>query len=245
MDNPENSHKSLESNILHSGDELFRRELNAASLESLIIACFYGKESRRWRVLEIKERLKSLGRLVQESSIIPALADIADKLENDRHHPFRLVEAGTEWLLVPKSAVFRALSSPRTLDPEKPLSETAKAVLLVILAYRKRGGVSKTKIERIIAVDAERAIEELQRFDLIRRDISLGYGSWLPTGQVLLALGFSQFSEIPGLSELEQFIDFAAESRNHEKLVAASEKAVIREVRTRRRRVERRSSVLG
>jgi hypothetical protein len=62
--------------------------------------------------------------------------------------PWRLLERGTEWILAPKSELVELLSGVIRLPLKEAniLSEEHKAVLLVVIGYRQKGGVSKTRV---------------------------------------------------------------------------------------------------
>ena len=114
------------------------------------MACLSGRESRRWTVLELVERLKSLGVRASRAGVTAALAELALELELWALAPWRLLERGTEWILEPKSELLELLSGVRGLPIKetKILSEEHKAVLLVVIGYRRKGGVSKTRVGR-------------------------------------------------------------------------------------------------
>ena len=65
--------------------------------------------------------------------------------------PWRLLERGTEWILAPKSELVQLLSGVRRLPLKEAmiLSEEHKAVLLVTIGYRQKGGVSKARVGEI------------------------------------------------------------------------------------------------
>ena len=106
------------------------------------MACLSGRESRRWTVLELVERLKSLGVRASRAGVTAALAELALELELSGWAPWRLLERGTEWILEPKSELLELLSGVRGLPSQKAkiLSEEQKAVLLVVIGYRRKGG---------------------------------------------------------------------------------------------------------
>jgi hypothetical protein len=56
---------------------------------------------------------------------------------------WRLLERGTEWILVPKSELLELLSGVRRLPLKeaKILSEEDKAVLLVVIGHRRKKGL--------------------------------------------------------------------------------------------------------
>src|SRR4029077_11222520 len=77
--------------------------------------------------------------------------------------PWRLLERGTEWILEPKSELVTLLSGVRglPLKEAKILSEEHKAVLLVVIGYRQKGGVSKARVGEILGLDASSYLDDL------------------------------------------------------------------------------------
>jgi hypothetical protein len=109
------------------------------------MACLSGRESRRWTVLELVERFKNLGVCASRASVTAALAELGLELELSSWAPWRLVERGTEWILVPKSELLALLCGMRELpvpEPEK-LSQEHKAVLLVVIGYGAKAAYPK------------------------------------------------------------------------------------------------------
>jgi hypothetical protein len=104
--------------------------------------------------LELVERFKSLGVCASRASVTAALADLALELELSGWAPWHLLERGTEWILEPKSELVALLSGVRRLPVKeaKILSEEHKAVLLVTIGYRQKGGVSKTRVGEILGL---------------------------------------------------------------------------------------------
>ena len=82
----------------------------------------------------------ALGELELEISLCPFL-------------PWSLVEQGTEWSLTPKSDLLELLSGVRKLPSisADTLTDEHKAVLLVVIGYRRKGGISRTRIGEILA----------------------------------------------------------------------------------------------
>src|SRR4029077_6402266 len=134
--------------------------------------------------------------------------------------PWRLLERGTEWILEPKSELLALLSGVRglPLKEAKILSEEHKAVLLVVIGYRRKGGVSKTRVGEILGLDASRYLDDLLREGLIYCDPSRELNFWRPTQSSLLALGFRSHTDIPALKELEEWFDTQKEIRAVAKL---------------------------
>ena len=116
------------------------------------MACLSGGESRCWTVGELVERFKNLGVCATRASVTAALAELGLELELSSWAPWRLLERGTEWILAPKSELLELLSGVRRLPLKeaKILSEEHKAVLLVVIGYRQKGGVSKTRVGEIL-----------------------------------------------------------------------------------------------
>jgi chromosome segregation and condensation protein ScpB len=136
------------------------------------MACLCGRESRRWTVLELVERLKNLGVCASRASVTAALAELA--LELGALAPWRLLERGTEWILEPKSELLEFLSGVRRLPlkERKVLSEEHKVVLLVVIGYRQKGGVSKARVGEILGLEASSILDDLLGQGLIYADPS-------------------------------------------------------------------------
>ena len=126
-------------------EELLQTQALSIDLREAVMACLSGRESRRWTVLELVERLKNLGVRASRAGVTAALAELAIELEISGWAPWRLLERGTEWILEPKSELLEFLSGVRGLPSEKAkiLSEEQKAVLLVVIGYRRKGGYPK------------------------------------------------------------------------------------------------------
>ena len=92
-----------------------------------------------------------------------ALAELGLELELSGWAPWRLLERGTEWILEPKSKLLEFLSGVRRLPLKeaKTLSEEHKAVLLVVLGHRRKGGVSKTRVGEILGLEASFYLDDL------------------------------------------------------------------------------------
>jgi hypothetical protein len=135
-----------------------RIEIQALSvdLREAVMACLCGGESRRWTIAELVERFKNLGVCASRASVTAALAELALELELSDWAPWRLLERGTEWILKPKSELVALLSGVRRLPLKeaKILSEEHKAVLLVVIGYRRKGGVSKARVGEILGLEA-------------------------------------------------------------------------------------------
>jgi chromosome segregation and condensation protein ScpB len=165
------------------------------------MACFSGGESRRWTVGELLERFKNLGICASRASVTAALAELALELELSGWAPWRPLERGTEWILAPKSELLELLSGVRRLPlkERKVLSEEHKAVLLVVIGYRQKGGVSKARVGEILGLEASLILDDLLSQGLIYADPSRELNFWRPTPVALLALGFRSYIDIPAL----------------------------------------------
>ena len=124
----------------------------AIDLKQAALACLAGAESHRWTVGELLARLKGLGVPGTRASVVRALAELELELELCPWAPWRLAERGQEWALVPKSELAGLLSGVRALPLEDPgrLSDEHKAVLLVVIGHRRKGGVSKTRVGELL-----------------------------------------------------------------------------------------------
>jgi hypothetical protein len=208
----------------------------AMDLKEAIMACLSGQESRRWTVGELFCRLKNLGVPCSRASLTGALGELGLELSLCPWAPWRLAERGQEWLLEPKSELAELLSGVRKLPLSDPgrLSDDHKAVLLVVIGHRRKGGVSKTRVGEILGLDASAYLEELRRLELVYTDPSRELPFWRPRSEALLALGFRASADVPELKELENWFD-------GQKLDAALTK--VKPARRLQRERERRASV--
>jgi chromosome segregation and condensation protein ScpB len=193
-------------------DEALSVELRAATL-----ACLSGGESRRWTISELVERFKKLGISASRASVTAALAELELELELAPWAPWRLAERGTEWILAPKSELMEVLLATRKVPLKAELSQSHKAVLLVVIGHRRKGGVSKTRIAEILALDPSPFLDDLLRQELVYADPAREINFWRPTRGALLALGLRSNADIPALKELEDWFESLAS-----KSVAAS-----------------------
>jgi chromosome segregation and condensation protein ScpB len=209
------------------------------------MACLSGKESRRWTVLELVERFKNLGVCASRASVTAALADLALELELSGWAPWRLLERGAEWILAPKSELLALLSGVRglPLKETKILSEEHKAVLLVTIGYRQKGGASKTRVGEILGLDASSILDDLLSQGLIYCEPSREVNFWRPTPSALLALGLRSHTDIPALKELEEWFDSQKEMRAIAKLDPFFERTNKLVSRRLKREIERRESL--
>jgi chromosome segregation and condensation protein ScpB len=224
-----------------------RVEIQALSvdLREAVMACLSGGESRRWTVLELVERFKNLGVCATRASVTAALAELALELEVSSWAPWRLLERGTEWILAPKSELLELLSGVRRLPLREAsdLSEEHKAVLLVVIGYRQKGGVSKTRVGEILGLEASSILDDLLSFGLIYCDPSREVNFWRPTPSALLALGLRSHTDIPALKELEEWFDSQKEIRGIAKLDPFFERTGKLASRRLKREIERRGTL--
>ena len=87
-------------------------------------------------------------------------------------------------------------------------------MLLVVIGYRRKGGVSKTRVGEILRLDAASYLDDLLSLGLIYCDPSRELNFWRPTPEALLALGLRSFADIPALKELEEWFDTQKEMRD-------------------------------
>jgi chromosome segregation and condensation protein ScpB len=222
-------------------------EIQALSIDlrEAVMACFSGGESRRWTVGELVERFKNLGVCASRAGVTAALAELGLELELSGWAPWRLVERGTEWILEPKSELIALLSGVRGLPLKEILSEEHKAVLLVVIGYRKKRGVSKARVGEILQMDAARYLDDLLSFGLIYCDPSRELNFWRPTPEALLALGLRSVADIPALKELEEWFDTQKEFRATAKLDPFFERTSKLASRRLKRELERRGTLGG
>ena len=217
---------------------LFRqtRSPNIYDLKEALMACLCGQESRRWTIGELFSRLKNLGVPCSWAALSGALSELELELELCSWAPWRLLERGQEWILEPKTELVELLSDVRKLPLSDPgrLSDDHKAVLLVVIGHRRKGGVSKTRIGEILGLDASAYLDELLRLELVYADPSRALPVWRPRSEALLALGFRSGADIPELKELEDWFD-------SQKLDAATTEA--KPARRLKRELKRRASV--
>ena len=224
-----------------------RVEIQALSvdLREAVMACLCGGESRRWTIAELLERFKNLGICASRASVTAALAELGLELELSGWAPWRLLERGTEWILEPKSDLIGLLSGVRRLPLKeaKILSEEHKAVLLVVIGYRRKGGVSKARVGEILGLDASLYLDDLLSQGLIYCDPSRELNFWRPTPSALLALGLRSHTDIPALKELEDWFDTQKEMRATAKLDPFFERTGKLASRRLKREIERRGTL--
>jgi chromosome segregation and condensation protein ScpB len=224
-----------------------RVEIQAVNvdLREAVMACLSGGESHRWTIGELIERFKNLGVCASRASVTAALAELELELELSGWAPWRLLERGTEWILTPKSKLLELLSGVRRLPLKeaKILSEEHKAVLLVVIGYRQKGGVSKSRVGEILGLEASSILDDLLSQELIYCDLSRELNFWRPTPSALLALGFRSHTDIPALKELEEWFDTQKEIRAITKLDPFFERTSKLASRRLKRELERRETL--
>ena len=70
-------------------------------------------------------------------------------------------------------------------------------MLLVTIGYRRKGGVSKTRVGEILGLEASSYLDDLLREGLIYCDPSREVHFWRPTPEALLALGYGLWRTFP------------------------------------------------
>jgi hypothetical protein len=137
------------------------------------------------------------------------------------------------------------LSGVRRLPVKQSLSEEHKAVLLVVIGYRRKGGVPKARVGEILQMDAALYLDDLLNEGLIYCDPSRELNFWRPTPEALLALGLGSFADIPALRELEEWFDTQGEMRAIARLDPFFEKTQKLAARRLKREIERRETISG
>jgi chromosome segregation and condensation protein ScpB len=226
-------------------EELLQTQALSIDLREAVMACLSGRESRRWTIAELVERLKNLGVRASRAGVTAALAELGLELELSGWAPWRLLERGPEWILEPKSELLEVLSGVRGLPVKeaKTLSEEHKAVLLVVIGYRRKGGVSKARVGEILGLEASSYLDDLLSRGFIYRDPSRELNFWRPTSQALLALGLRSSTDIPALKELEEWFDTQKEMRGIAKLDPFFERTSKLASRRLKREIERRETL--
>ena len=230
-------------------EELIGAQALSADLKTAIVACLTGRESQRWTVAELLGRLNNLGVHCSKPAVLGALGELELEMALCPFLPWNLVEHGTEWSLLPKSELIELLSGVRKLPgiSSDTLTDEHKAVLLVVIGYRHKGGVSKTRIGQILGLEAAPYLEDLREKDLVYTAPGKELNWWRPTPEALLALGLRSYSDIPELKALERYFDsqnsYQYDTQKEANLEPIFEKAQTSRVRRRRRELERRASV--
>jgi chromosome segregation and condensation protein ScpB len=89
------------------------------------------------------------------------------------------------------------------------LSEEHKAVLLVVIGYRQKGGVIKSRVGKILGLEASSYLDDLLSQGLIYCDPSRELNFWRPTSSALLALGLRSHTDIPALKRARSVVRHA------------------------------------
>ena len=116
-------------------------------------------------------------------------------------------------------------------------------MLLVVIGYRQKGGVSKTRVGEILGLEASSILDDLLSQGLIYCDPSRELNFWRPTPSALLALGFRSHTDIPALKELEEWFDAQKEMRGIAKLDPFFERTSKLASRRLKREIERRGTL--
>ncbi len=135
------------------------------------------------------------------------------------------------------------LPEATSLKEAKTLSEEHKAVLLVTIGYRRKGGVSKTRVGEILGLEASFYLDDLLSQGLIYCDPVRELNFWRLTPSALLALGLRSSTDIPVLKELEEWFDAQKEIRAVAKLDPFFERTSKLASRRLRREIERRGTL--
>jgi chromosome segregation and condensation protein ScpB len=231
-------------------EKLIGAQALSADLKTAIVACLTGRESQRWTVGELVDRLNNLGVHCSKPAVLGALGELELEMTLCPFLPWSLVEHGTEWSLTPKSELLELLSGVRKLPgiSSGALTDEHKAVLLVVIGYRHKGGVSKTRIAEILGLEAAPYLEDLRKKELVYTAPGKELNWWRPTPEALLALGLRSYSDIPELKALERYFDSQKSFQNgveaQANLDPILEKAQTSQARRSRRELERRASVL-
>jgi chromosome segregation and condensation protein ScpB len=228
-------------------EELVENQALSADLKQVVMACLCGQESRRWTIGELVERLGALGLSCSRASVTGALAELEVELELCTWAPWKLLERGTEWILAPKSELLALLAKERRLPVKDTLSDEHKAVLLVVIGHRRKGGVSKTRVGEILGLNASSYLDDLLSQELIYSDPARELNFWRPTPEALLALGFRSFADIPALKELEEWFETQQKEEKipRAKLHRFFDRTEKLASRRRKRELERRETVFS
>jgi hypothetical protein len=147
--------------------------------------------------------------------------------------------------MLSKSELLALLSGARRLPLKeaKILSEEHKAVLLVVMGYRQKGGVSRSRVGEILGLEAASILDDLLSQELIYCDPSRELNFWRPTPSALLALGLRSHTDIPALKELEEWFDSQKETRAIAKLDPFFKRTSKLASRRLKREIERRETL--
>jgi hypothetical protein len=189
-------------------EEELTTAVDEVDLRQALLSCFASRESYLWSVTELQVVLAGLGIRLSKAAINRLLGELSVELELSSWSPWMLVEGEKDWRLEPKSLLVSVLSGHRRITGAlaKLMSQHHKAVLLVVLCYKARGGISRTHINRVLGLESLELLGDLKRWRVVFPASGRGYVCWLPTSAALLALGYRTLAEIPGLKELEAWI---------------------------------------
>ena len=115
-------------------------------------------------------------------------------------------------------------------------------MLLVVIGYRRKGGVSKARVGEILGLEVSSYLDDLLSRGLIYCDPSRELNLWRPTQSALLALGLRCHTDIPALKELEEWFDTQKEMRATAKLDPYFERTSRLAARRLKREIERRGT---
>ena len=116
-------------------------------------------------------------------------------------------------------------------------------MLLVVIGYRQKGGVSKTRVGEILGLEVAPMLDDLLSQGLIYCHPSRELNFWRPTPSALLALGLRSHTDIPALKELEEWFDSQKEIRGIAKLDPFFERTSKLAARRLKREIERRGTL--
>jgi hypothetical protein len=127
------------------------------------------RESRRWKVGELFKRLTRLGVQCSEPAIVCLLGELELELALCPWAPWTLTEHGTEWRLNSKNDFLELLSGVRKIPgvTAATFSEEERAILLVVIAHRRAGGVARSRIREIVRSDPTSCLDELRKKGLV------------------------------------------------------------------------------
>lgn len=229
-------------------EQVIQAQAIATELKPALMACLTGTESRRWTVGELFERVKRLGMRCSKPTIVCALGELELEIALCPWLPWTLTEQGTEWILIARNEFLQLLSGVRKVPgvTAATLSDEHKAVLLVVIGHRRKGGVSRTRVSDILGFDASPHLDELRKIELVYTAPGKELNWWRPTPQALLTLGLRSTSDIPELLELERWFDsqisFSSPKDVLPSVNPVLERVGARAARKRRRQLERRCS---
>jgi hypothetical protein len=221
----------------------------STDVKTALVACLTGRESRRWTVGELFDRLNKLGLHCSKPAVSGALTELELEMALCPFLPWKLEEQGIEWCLVPKNDLLELLSGVRKLPVRSAenLTDEHKAILLVVMGYRRKGGVSKTRISEILSLDPSPYLDDLWKQALIYTTPGKELNWWRPTPNALLSLGLRSYSDIPELKALERYFESHDSFETDEERRAAAQpilkNAEKSGLRKRMRDLRRRASV--